>query len=211
VPQKKVYGKAFLIHCLGKKLVAYAPNYLIPNYLLIEICYHWGMKDRQRWLPFLLLNIFVSAAVTAAILFWYDRTQKGIDIPAAPVGMAAPSENLSAEASDSAAAVPDVEIDVEIVNVIGAEIFDAEMVSVRYSGEGELDLAGWYLEDEDKNVFVFPRLILFAEGAVRVHTMSGQDTVVDLYWGLRESVWESGEVASLMDPQGIERATYEVP
>ena len=169
------------------------------------------MKDRQRWLPFLLLNIFVSAAVTGAILFWYDRTQAGAEIPAAPANVAAPSENLSDESSNSAATAPDVEIDVEIVNVIGAEIFDAEMVSVRYSGDGELDLAGWYLEDEDKNVFVFPQLILFAEGAVRVHTMSGQDTVVDLYRGMRESVWESGEVASLMDPQGIERATYEVP
>ena len=95
--------------------------------------------------------------------------------------------------------------------MIGAETFDAEMVSVRYSGDGELDLAGWYLEDENKNVFVFPQLILFAEGAVRVHTMSGQNTVVDLYWGMRESVWESGEVASLMDSQDIERAIYEVP
>ena len=171
------------------------------------------MKDRQRWLPFLLLNIFVSAAVTSAILFWYDRTQKETEIPAAPasVAVAVPSENLSAESLDPAVTVPDAEIDVEIVNVIGAETFDAEMVSVRYSGEGELDLAGWYLEDEDKNVFVFPQLILFAEGAVRVHTMSGQNTVVDLYWGMRESVWESGEVASLMDSQDIERAIYEVP
>ena len=169
------------------------------------------MKDRQRWLPFLLLNIFVSAAVTGAILFWDDRTQKRNEIPAAPVSVAAPLENLSAESLDPATTDPDVEIDVEIVNVIGAEIFDTEMVSVRYSGDGELDLAGWYLEDEDKNVFVFPQLILFAEGAVRVHTMSGQNTVVDLYWGMRESVWESGEVASLMDPQGVERASYKVP
>ncbi|MCP4140644.1 MAG: hypothetical protein GY755_10205, partial [Chloroflexi bacterium] len=141
------------------------------------------MKDRQRWLPFLLLNIFVSAAVTSAILFWYDRSQKGAEIPSAPVSVAVPSENLSEESADVVAPAPDVKIDVDIVSIIGAETFDAEMVSVRYSGDGELNLAGWYLEDEDKNVFVFPQLILFAEGAVRVHTMSGQNNVVDLYWG----------------------------
>ena len=105
----------------------------------------------------------------------------------------------------------DAEILVDIVSVIGAETLDAEMVLIRYTGEGELDLAGWHLEDEDKNIFIFPQLTLYPEGAVQVHTMAGQDTVVDLYWGLRQSVWESGEEVSLVDPQGTERASYKVP
>ena len=164
------------------------------------------MKDRQRWLPFLILNIFVSAAVTGAILFWYDRTYRQAVIPSAPISASVPAEVVPAATLN-----PDTEILVEIVSVIGAETLDAEMVLIRYTGEGELDLAGWHLEDEDKNVFVFPGLTLYPEGAVQVHTMAGQDTVVDLYWGLRQSVWESGEEVSLVDPQGTERATYKVP
>lgn len=164
------------------------------------------MKDRQRWLPFLILNIFVSAAVTGAILFWYDRTYRQAVIPSAPI-----SASVSAENPPAATFNPDAEILVDIVSVIGAETLDAEMVLIRYTGEGELDLAGWHLEDEDKNVFVFPQLTLYPEGAVQVHTMAGQDTVVDLYWGLRQSVWESGEEVSLADPQGTERASYKVP
>ena len=164
------------------------------------------MKDRQRWLPFLILNIFVSAAVTGAILFWYDRTYRQAVIPSAPISVSVPAEVAPAATID-----PDTEILVEIVSVIGAETLDAEMVLIRYTGEGELDLAGWHLEDEDKNIFVFPGLTLYPEGAVQVHTMAGQDTVVDLYWGLRQSVWESGEEVSLIDPQGTERATYKVP
>ena len=164
------------------------------------------MKERQHWLPFLILNIFVSAAVTGAILFWYDRTYRQAVIPSAPI-----SASVPAEVAPAATLNPEAEILVEIVSVIGAETLDAEMVLIRYTGEGELDLAGWHLEDEDKNVFVFPGLTLYPEGAVQVHTMAGQDTVVDLYWGLRQSVWVSGEEVSLIDPQGTERATYKVP
>ena len=118
------------------------------------------MKDRQHWLPFLLLNIFVSAAVTGAILFWYDRTYRQVVIPSAQISASVPAEVLPATTLN-----PDAEILVDIVSVIGAETLEAEMVLVRYSGEGELDLAGWHLEDEDKNVFLFPQLTLYPKGA----------------------------------------------
>ena len=167
------------------------------------------MDNKKRWLPFLLLNIFISVVVTSAILFWYDHTYRQVIIPAAP--MVATNVVPAEDVLPALTLNPDLRIDVEIVSVIGAEIFDAEMVLVRYSGEGELDLAGWMLKDEDKNIYNFPQLTLYPEGAVQVHTMAGQDTVVDLYWGLRQSVWESGETVSLIDSQGTERATYKVP
>jgi len=164
------------------------------------------MKDRFRWLPFLLVNIFVSAAVTGAILFWYDRTYRQATLPSMPLSAAADGSTAPA-----APVAPGVDIDVDIVSVIGAGTLDTEIVLVRYSGDGELSLAGWHLEDENKNVFVFPQLTLYAGGAVQVHTEAGQDTVVDMYWGSRDTVWESGEEASLVDPQGNTRATYKVP
>ncbi|OQX61918.1 MAG: hypothetical protein B5M51_06805 [Anaerolinea sp. 4484_236] len=165
------------------------------------------MKDRQRWLPFLLLNIFVSAAVTGAILFWYDRTYRQAVIPSAPVAVSVPEE----EAPPPATFDPGVEISVEIVSVIGAETLSAETVLIRYSGEGELDLTGWRLEDEDQNAYVFPQLKLYTNGAVQVHTTAGTNTVVDLYWGLRQAIWEPGEEAALLDPQGNPRSIYQVP
>lgn len=164
------------------------------------------MKNGQRWFPFLLINIFVSAVVTGAILFWYDRTYRQAVIPSIPISVA-----VSEDAPPAVTLDPDTEILVDIVSVIGAGALDTEMVLVRYNGEGELDLAGWHLEDEDKKVYIFPQLTLYPSGAVQVHTNAGQDTVVDLYWGLRQSVWESGEEATLVDPQGTERATYQVP
>ncbi|HIE25265.1 MAG TPA: lamin tail domain-containing protein [Anaerolineales bacterium] len=172
------------------------------------------MDDKKHWLPFILLNIFVSAAVTGAILFWYDRTYRQATIPAATVSISVPTGGVSADiapATPAATLDPEAEINVEIVSVIGAGTFEAEMVLVRYNGEGELHLEGWTLKDEDKNVYDFPKLTLYPAGAVQIHTMAGQDTVVDLYWGLRQSVWQSGEEVKLIDSQGTERASYKVP
>lgn len=161
--------------------------------------------DRRRLIPYILLNVFISALVTSAILFWYDRNYRAAAIPA-------PAIPAPVQADGAPAAVTlQGPLLVEIVSVVGAGTLNAEMVMIRYSGEGELNLAGWQLRDEDRNTYKFPGLILYKGGAVQVHTVSGIDTVVDLYWGLREPVWEPGEAASLIDPQGVVRAVYSVP
>jgi hypothetical protein len=72
-------------------------------------------------------------------------------------------------------------------------------------------MLNWQLKDGDGNTFTFPQLILYTNGAVQVHTASGTDTVVDLYWDLRDPIWESGEVAELYDPLNKLRALYRVP
>jgi hypothetical protein len=163
--------------------------------------------DRRRLFLYLLLNVFVSACVTGAILFWYDRNYRASSAPVpaavAPVGgdPAAPVDVLP----------PDVEVPIEIASVVGAGTLGAEVVVVRYNGEGELGLANWQLKDDNGNTFTFPQLTLYTDGAVQVHTASGSDTVVDLYMGLRDPIWESGEVAKLFDPQDNLRANYRVP
>jgi hypothetical protein len=163
--------------------------------------------DRRRLFLYLLLNVFVSACVTGAILFWYDRSYRASLAPVSVVVVPAGGE--TAVLDD--ALLPDAEIPIEIVSVVGAGTLDTDVVVVRYNGEGELGLANWQLKDENGNTFTFPQLILYTDGAVQVHTVSGSDTVVDLYMGLRDPIWESGEVAKLFDPQDNLRATYRVP
>jgi len=163
--------------------------------------------NRRRLFLYLLLNVFVSACVTGAILFWYDRTYRAtlVPVPQAAVSLqgaaTAPLETLP----------PDADVPVEIVSVVGAGTLNAEVVVVRYNGEGQLGLANWQLKDDNGNTYTFPQLILYTNGAVQVHTASGSDTVVDLYMGLRDPIWESGEVAKLFDPQNNLRAIYRVP
>jgi len=164
--------------------------------------------DRRRLILYLLLNVFISACVTSAILFWYDRNYRSVSIsavqPAAPLveqGVSAPQPTLN----------PQIDIPVEIVSVIGAGTLNAEWVVVSYKGEDQINLANWELRDSDRNVFVFPQIILHPNGAVQVHTSSGTNTVIDLYWGENDPVWESGEEAQLYDPSGNLRAKYKVP
>lgn len=99
--------------------------------------------------------------------------------------------------------------------IINAVISPGDLVSehvfITRTGDGELSLAGWQLKDENGNVFVFPQLQLYKDGAVNVWTTSGVNTVVDLYWGLTSPVWSSGEKVTLLDAQGKVRATYTVP
>jgi len=158
--------------------------------------------ERRRLVYYLLLNVFISACVTSAILFWYDRNYRAVTQPAVQQssgGNTVPTADLQTD------------IPVKISSVVGAGTVNAEIAVVKFEGEGQLNLAGWQLKDEDGNNFTFPQLTLYPNGAVQVHTVSGTDTVIDLYWGLRDSVWQAGENAKLFDSQGNLRAVYPVP
>jgi hypothetical protein len=160
--------------------------------------------DRRRLFQYLLLNVFVSACVTSAILFWYDRNYRATLSPAPQAGSGngvSPAETLS----------PETDIPVQIESVVGAGTLSVETAVIHYSGDEQLSLAGWQLKDEDGSTFTFPQLTLYKNGSVQIHSASGSDTVIDLYWGISDPVWSSGENARLYDSQGNLRAVYRVP
>jgi len=178
------------------------------NSIIEILCYDSSDMDRRRLLLYLLLNVFISVCVTSAILFWYDRNYRSVS--QAAIQSAAPPVNQNVSVPQPTLD-PQVDIHVEIVSVIGAGTLNAEWVVVSYKGDDQINLASWELRDEDRKVFVFPQLVLHPNGAVQVHTSSGTNTVIDLYWGEGDSVWESGEEAQLFDPGGNLRAKYKVP
>ncbi len=106
---------------------------------------------------------------------------------------------------------PPQEARVIINSVISPGDLTAEQVFLSRLGDGDLSLSGWQLKDEDGNVFVFPQLDLFEGGAVIVWTKSGSNTAVDLYWGLKDPTWQTGEKVTLLDAAGKVRATYQIP
>ena len=173
-----------------------------------NLCYDSNDMDRRRLLSYLLLNVVVSACVTSAILFWYHQNYRSVSQSAVQPSAPLVDQNVSVP---QATLDPQVDIPVEIVSIIGAGTLNAEWVVVSYKGEDQINLANWELRDEDRNIFIFPQLILHPNGAVQVHTSSGTNTVIDLYWGEENPVWESGEEAQLYDPSGNVRAKYKVP
>ena len=162
--------------------------------------------DRRKLAYYLLLNVFVSACVTGSILFWYDRNYRAVS--QSTVQQSAPLDSDSGAVSDTEL---QTDIPVKISSVVGAGTLTSEIVVVRFEGEGQLNLSGWQLKDENGNTFSFLQITLYPNGAVQVHTVTGTDTVIDLYWGIGEAVWNSGENARLFDSQGDLRAVYRVP
>jgi hypothetical protein len=162
--------------------------------------------DRRKLIQYLLLNVFVSASVTGGILFWYDRNSRAVTQPA--VAQVAP---VGGDSAPAACAVLHTDIPVKISSVVGSGVLSSEVVIIKFEGEGELDITSWQLKDETGNTYTFPKVILYPSGAVQVHTIVGTDTVIDLYWGIGEAVWDSGEEARLFDSQGNLRAVYRVP
>jgi hypothetical protein len=149
--------------------------------------------NRRRLFYYILLNIFVSAAVTGTILFFYDRSHRA-DL--------SPGASLSPGATD---------VKVNIVSVIGAGTAASEIVVIQNIGAGPLVLTGWQLKDNQGNAYTFPQLTLYPEGTVQVHTATGQDTVVDLFWGRSSAAWSPGELIGLYDMGGVARAFYRIP
>jgi hypothetical protein len=171
------------------------------------LCYYSRDMDRRRLILYLLLNVFVSACVIGGILFWYDRNYRSASL--SPVQPLAPADVESG--APAASFDPNIDIPVEIVSIVGAGTLNAEWVIVRNAGGDSLSLASWQLKDSNRNVFTFPNLTLNTGGAVQIHTIAGTNTVIDLYWGLNDPVWQSGEEAQLLDPSGNVRAVYTVP
>lgn len=117
--------------------------------------------------------------------------------PAAKPELPGPGENEIAE--------------VVIVNVVGAGDLATERVRLEYQGEGEHSMEGWLLKNESGSEFVFPLLTLFPGGAIDVYTKVGIDSVVSLYWGLESAAWESRDLVTLLDLNGMVRSSFQVP
>jgi hypothetical protein len=163
--------------------------------------------DRRKLILYLLLNAVVSACVISGILYWYHQNYRSSNVSAV-----LPSVPVNAQADVPAPVFdPNIDIPVEIVSIVGAGTVNAEWVIVRNAGNEPINLSSWQLKDENRNEFIFPNLTLNTGGAVQVHTIAGTNTVIDLYWGLGDPVWQSGEEAQLLDPSGNVRAVYTVP
>lgn len=142
----------------------------------------------RRLILYLLLNVIVSAVVTGAILFLYDRFVR----PAGSSGVGAGTG-------------------VTILGVTGVGVAGREVVTLQNIGEQAVVLTGWTLRNSRGETLAFPQLTLYPGGSVQVHTAVGEDSISDLYWDRAAPLWEAGELAVLYDTQGLARAFYRIP
>jgi len=103
------------------------------------------------------------------------------------------------------------DIQIVIRTVVGAGNLDSEYVEIYNESDGVVDLTGWQLVDEEGDRFTFPALILNIEGAIEVHSKTGEHTVIELYWQADSPIWQPGEIVKLVDAGGNIMATYSIP
>ena len=179
------------------------------------------MQNWKRLFYFLLLNIAVSALTTWVVSSSIREKYSQADCPQLSFGTDDESQtqnglpgSVPGGTNNSGSTDPDVYVPIgqlEIDSIIGVGDVENERVEVSHVGDENIFLAGWQLQDEDGNSFIFPGLTVFPGGAVRVYSKSGFNTSDDLFWGLDQPIWENGEEAYLVDPNGDIQAVYKVP
>lgn len=127
-----------------------------------------------------------------------------------PVEGPAPTSTPPGVVSATSTPIPDENApQVEIRGVAGAGDLEQEVVRILNSG-GAANMQDWTLDDGAGNEYVFPAFTLH-NGAVSVHTRSGTDTVIDLFWGRPDPVWTAGKIIRLRDAEGNIRSTFSIP
>ena len=95
----------------------------------------------------------------------------------------------------------------EIRSVISAGDLESEKLMIANWGR-TVSLLGWSIVSSSGDTYDFPALRLHESGQVTLHTVVGNNTVTDLYWGKLQSVWNSGITISLIDPSGNSHTSY---
>ena len=180
------------------------------------------MKKNSHLIVFILINIFVAAVTTLAVLWLWERAhpRPEITLPAVestnndPDFQANPDAQMDNEdnpAPEPTLAFISSDPDVVIRTIVGAGNVEVEYVEILNQSEGPVDMTGWQLKDEQSNTFTFPTLILNSGGAIKVLSKKGVNTVIELYWQEDTAMWQSGETAVLQDAAGEIVTTYSIP
>ena len=92
------------------------------------------------------------------------------------------------------------------------EAAELQNESIRlFNTGGIVRMEGWTIDDGEGRTFTFPDFTFYSTGAVNVHTRSGIDTSIDLFWGLDEAIWEPGKVVTLKNSAGDVISTFPIP
>lgn len=124
------------------------------------------------------------------------------------------NSNGAAPSSDSATATPAPLSNGEglvIRTVDGPGAIVTEAVQLVNDSNTVVNLTGWRLERENGPAYTFGDQNIFPGSNLWLHTGSGEDTTVALYWGQAEPVWQSGSVARLLNAEGSVVNRYTVP
>lgn len=179
------------------------------------------MKKLPRILIYIIINIIISAITTLTVLWIWDSTQpEPIGFPAHLDSSAEDVQRIDPDDTQTPLPAADLEPtitfieenpEVNIYAIVGAGDLDVEYVEIRNKSTGPVEMTGWQLIDNQGNQFIFPAMILNSEGAIKVLSQVGNNSVIELYWQSDSPIWQPGETAVLLDAAGETVSTYSIP
>lgn len=98
---------------------------------------------------------------------------------------------------------------VQISGVDGVGELKKEAIRFLNTG-GAANMANWRLDDGQGHVYIFPIFTLHS-GAFNLNIRSGEDTPIDLYWGLEKPILAPGKILTLVDSSGKVVSTFQIP
>ncbi len=170
------------------------------------------MKKRQLILPYILLNILISAGTVFLALHFWDDLFPESSIPFLE-SVPLVSESLS-PTSDVIIVTPKQpvgEVKISFEGAFGVGDLQLEYLKIQNQSETVLNLSGWQLLGGQNRSFTFPNLSLNRNGAVKLYSRVGEDSVIELFWNAEQALWKSGDEIELRDPNGNLQAVYVIP
>ena len=174
----------------------------------------------KKTFPFILLNIFVSAT-TVLLVIWL--TQSGyIQLPTKPtltpvvtrINPSTEAPVAQSTAEKPTASTPTASADegtLQIEGVFGAGELSVEYILIRNQSESPINLNGWSIQSSNGKNLDLPQLSLNKNGAVRLYSKHGTNTVIELYWNSDQALWTSGSKIQLLDANGEQKSDWQVP
>ena len=176
------------------------------------------MGKRTRALLFIIVNIIVSAGATLTVLWLWEQAhpRPEIIVSISPeMTTNDPKDQIDEvkQSSEIKTTIPFINEDltIRIRSIVGAGDLEIEYVEIVNQGQNPADLTGWQLVDESGHAFTFPALILNSNGAIKVLSRPGTNTVIELYWQSDSPIWQPGETARLMNTDGELVTSYTIP
>ena len=163
----------------------------------------------KRIIPYLLLNVIVSATTVVVVLLIWTAVH-----PALQTGnpqSAAATMPFSATALPTATLPPLTEKLFEIQSVVGTGDLANEHLHILYLGDTPLNIQNWEISDKNRHSYYFPAFVLFSGGAFDLYTKAGSNSTIELFMGQTKAIYTSGEQIKLLDPVGNIRLQYQIP
>jgi len=173
----------------------------------------------NKLLFYIVINMLISTATVLVVLWFWDRAHPMPTVDPKYLSNAQEVNPTWLETEkDNTLVTPDPtslraqdQIILTIEGVFGVGIEQMEYVLFRNHSGNAINLLNWQLTNGRGDSYTFPALTLNADGRVKLMTGVGTNSVIELFWGLPQAIWHTGDTVTLKDTNGITHAVYQIP